>query len=280
MPPSISSRVPTSRGISWWWAGRLIRSAGARTRARSESSGMPHRSSAVEDGTLVLRDRRRPLGDLATARTSFPDRAGPNDALSRHWRHLQSDRGTPYRVRAALRAAAHEGHPREARPARDAPNRRARLSPHQRFRLFIRGELRSPVVGIGGRIYSEVSAIEDQPLSAAESGWSAFLLQRDYHDYFEAIGAGAYGWVQPTRPLRLEVSLRRDHERSLRATDPWSLLRNSDRWRRNPLIDDGHFFIDRCRGSPSTRATSGTCRTQAGSCRPDTSMARVTISRR
>ena len=28
----------------------------------------------------------------------------------------------------------------------------------------------------------------------------------------------------------------------MRATDPWSLLRNSDRWRRNPLIDDGHYF--------------------------------------
>jgi hypothetical protein len=29
----------------------------------------------------------------------------------------------------------------------------------------------------------------------------------------------------------------------VRATDPWSLLRNSDRWRRNPLIDDGHYFL-------------------------------------
>ena len=34
----------------------------------------------------------------------------------------------------------------------------------------------------------------------------------------------------------------RDAERSLRVSDPWSLLRNSDRWRRNPLIDDGHYF--------------------------------------
>jgi outer membrane protein assembly factor BamA len=48
--------------------------------------------------------------------------------------------------------------------------------------------------------------------------------------------------VQPTRSLRVELSLRRDHESSVRATDPWSLLRNSDRWRRNPLTDDGHYF--------------------------------------
>ena len=28
----------------------------------------------------------------------------------------------------------------------------------------------------------------------------------------------------------------------MRAVDPWSVFRNSDRWRRNPLIDDGHYF--------------------------------------
>jgi hypothetical protein len=27
----------------------------------------------------------------------------------------------------------------------------------------------------------------------------------------------------------------------VRASDPWSLFRNSDSWRRNPLIDDGHY---------------------------------------
>lgn len=95
---------------------------------------------------------------------------------------------------------------------------------------------------MAGRFYSEVQPIEDHPLSGSENGWSAFLLQRDYRDYFERRGIGGSAWVQPTAPLRLELSLRRDDERSLRATDPWSLLRNSDRWRRNPLIDDGHYF--------------------------------------
>jgi outer membrane protein assembly factor BamA len=110
------------------------------------------------------------------------------------------------------------------------------------FGYTTRAELRLPTVGITGRMYSEVDPIEDQPLSASENGWSAFLLQRDYRDYFERIGGGGAVWAQPWRPLRLELSLRRDHERSVRATDPWSLLRNSDRWRRNPLIDDGHYF--------------------------------------
>ena len=116
----------------------------------------------------------------------------------------------------------------------------ARLSSD--FGYGVRAELRFPAGGVAGRLYSEVAAFEDQPLSPAENGWSAFLLQRDYRDYFERRGGGGAAWVTPTRTLRFEVSLRRDQERSLRATDPWSLLRNSDRWRRNPLSDDGHYF--------------------------------------
>ncbi|HZB27551.1 MAG TPA: hypothetical protein VE282_03235, partial [Gemmatimonadales bacterium] len=95
---------------------------------------------------------------------------------------------------------------------------------------------------LGGRLYSEVAPIETEPLSRAENGWSAFLLQRDHWDYFERKGVTGFAYVFPTTALRLEVSLSRDAESSTRATDPWSLFRNSDRWRRNPLIDDGHYF--------------------------------------
>ena len=97
--------------------------------------------------------------------------------------------------------------------------------------------------GITGRLYSELAPIEDQPLSLSESGWSAFLLQRDYRDYFERRGGGGWPWVQPrpAAPIRA-LGPAATTERSVRATDPWSLFRNSDQWRRNPLIDDGHYF--------------------------------------
>ena len=49
-------------------------------------------------------------------------------------------------------------------------------------------------------------------------------------------------YIQPHPAWRVEFSISRDAERSVQITDPWSLLRNSDRWRRNPLIDDGHYF--------------------------------------
>jgi hypothetical protein len=107
--------------------------------------------------------------------------------------------------------------------------------------------------GVGGRLYNEVEPVEDQPLTTSESGWSAFLLQRDYRDYFEREGISGIAYVQPASALRIELSLSREAQRSVRATDPWSLFRNSDRWRRNPLVDDGHYFITSIQANYDTR---------------------------
>ncbi|HUF34566.1 MAG TPA: BamA/TamA family outer membrane protein [Gemmatimonadales bacterium] len=193
------------------------------------------------DGLLVLRERRRPLRDLAAARTTF--QTG--------------------RVRTTLLLATGGTYNRiEGLPIVFGPTFELRPTPRSALKLDLRGilrtagdgsrlssdfgyqtrlEYRSGRFGIAGRLYSEVSPIEDHPLSGSEVGWSALLLQRDYRDYFERRGGGGAVWVQPTRPLRLELSVRRDHERSVRAIDPWSIFRNSDQWRRNPLVDDGHF---------------------------------------
>jgi hypothetical protein len=197
------------------------------------------------DGLLVLRERRRPLGEIATARTTF--QVG--------------------KIRTTLSLATGGTYNRiEGLPVLFGPLFEFRPSSRSYARIDLRGILRTAgedtdlrsdfgyvaradlrfgggtEFGIGGRLYSEVEPIEDQPLSASESGWSAFLLQRDYRDYYDREGVAGMAYIQPARALRIEVSLSRDAQRSVRATDPWSLLRNSDRWRRNPLIDDGHYF--------------------------------------
>jgi hypothetical protein len=193
------------------------------------------------DGLLVVRERRRPLRELAAARTSF--QTG--------------------RVRTTLLLATGGTYNRvEGLPIVFGPTFELRPTPRSALKLDLRGilrtagegsrlssdfgyegrlEYRTGIFGVAGRFYSEVAAIEDQPLSESESGWSALLLQRDHHDYFERRGLGGSVWAQPIRPLRVELSLRRDHETSVRAIDPWSLFRNGEQWRRNPLVDDGHF---------------------------------------
>jgi hypothetical protein len=222
--------------------GRLIRAATARHTGRERVTWDAAPVLRNAEGSLVLRERRRLLGDLATARTSF------QTGKIRTTLFLATG-GTYNRV---------EGLPIVFGPLfelRPTPGTMARLDLRGILRTAAEGsrlsgdfgygarlELRAGGVGVAGRFYSETSALEDQPLSPSESGWSAFLLQRDYRDYFERRGGGGSLWVQAARPLRLEFSMRRDHERSVRATDPWSLLRNSDNWRRNPLIDDGHYF--------------------------------------
>jgi hypothetical protein len=188
------------------------------------------------DGMLALRERRRPLGEIATARTTFQAgkiRTTLSLATGGTYNRIE---GLPvlfgplFEFRPSSRTYARIDLRGILRTAGEDTDLRSD------FGYVVRADLRfggSTEFGIGGRLYSEVEPIEDQPLSAGESGWSAFLLQRDYRDYYERRGVAGMVYIQPARPLRIEVTLSRDSERSVRATDPWSLLRNSDRWRRN-----------------------------------------------
>jgi hypothetical protein len=196
----------------------------------------------TDDGTLVLRERRRPLGDLASARTSFQSGKVRTTLLLATGGTYDRVEGLPIMFGPSF----------ELRPTRNTFARldlrgvlrttstdESRLTDDFGYRARL--ELRYGVLGAAGQLYSEVQPFEDQPLSPAENGWSAFLLQRDYRDYYERIGGGGELWVNPIPALRVAGSVRRDDERSVRAADPWSLFRNSDSWRPNPLIDDGHY---------------------------------------
>ncbi len=225
--------------------GRLIRSPGTRHEGDERVFWDAAPVLRVADGTLVLRDRRRPLAGLATAKTTFQTGRVRTTLFLATGGTYNRVEGLPivfgplFELRPTRTTLARV----DLRGILRTAGQGSRLTSD--FGYTAGAEFRFPSTGFGGRIYSDVASIEDQPLSAAESGWSAFLLQRDYHDLFQRIGGEVYGWAQPAPSLRVALSLRRDHERSVRATDPWSLLRNSDRWRRNPLIDDGVYFLTR-----------------------------------
>ena len=222
--------------------GRLIRSPGARHEGRERVLWDAVPVMRSPEGTLVVRERRRTLGELASAKTTFQTGRVRTTLLLATGGTYERIEGLPivfgptFELRPSQSTVARLDLRGILRTAGDG----ARLS--SEFGYGIRAELRFPAGGVAGRLYSEIAPFEDHPLSPSENGWSAFLLQRDYRDYFERRGGGGAAWVNPTRTLRFEVSLRRDRERSLLATDPWSLFRNSDHWRRNPLSDDGHYF--------------------------------------
>ncbi len=109
---------------------------------------------------------------------------------------------------------------------------------------MFRGELRSGdirPVGFGVRAFDVVSPVEDWGLHNAEIGWGAFLFGRDYRDYFLNKGWAARAFVQPEKQIALSLELRHEWQTSVANQDPWTVFRNSEIWRPNPPIDEGHF---------------------------------------
>jgi len=121
---------------------------------------------------------------------------------------------------------------------------------------MLRTELRSGEVqsfGVGFRAYDVVTPIEDWGLRNAEVGWSAFVFARDYRDYYLNKGWAARAFAHPERQLALTFEVRRDWQASVAARDPWTLFRNSDAWRPNPPIDEGHYTTLSLNGTIDTR---------------------------
>ncbi len=221
--------------------GRLIRDELAVHRGRQRVYWDAAPVAHTEDGLLEIRERRRRFGELASARTSFQTGKVRTTLLLATGGTYNRIEGLPivFGPSFDLRTGRRSAFKLDLHGILRTAGGDSRLAD---FGYRARGEFRFGRFGIAGQVYSELAAIEDHPLSLSEVGWSSFLLQRDYRDYFDRRGYGGLAWVQPARPLRVEISRRRDDERSVRATDPWSLFRNSDRWRRNPLIDDGHYI--------------------------------------
>ena len=232
--------------------GRLIRAPGARQEGRQRVYWDAAPVARTDDGLLELRERRRPIGDLAAARTSFTTGKVRTTLLLSTGGTYNRIEGLPivFGPTFDLRTGRRSGFKLDLRGILRTAGTNTRLAD---FGYQARGEVRLGRFGLAGQVYSELTPIEDHPLSLSEVGWAAFLLQRDHRDYFDRRGYGGLAWAQVTRQLRLELSRRRDEERTVRATDPWSLFRNSDHWRPNPHIDDGHYITTGVRLDLDTR---------------------------
>ncbi len=198
------------------------------------------------DGALALREKRRGIGELATAEKTFQVgqvrttvRLTTTQTYNRieglglvfgpafEWRAAKAVTGT-LDLRGILRTGPD-----------NSPFRRD-------LGWLVRTDWRfngARGFGFGARTYSLISGIEENTLPRDEIGWNAFLFQRDNRDYFSSEGVGGSGYVYLSRRLRLDGSVRYERQGSVRANDPWSLFRNADRWRANPLIDDGHYTL-------------------------------------
>ena len=110
-------------------------------------------------------------------------------------------------------------------------------------------------VRIGATAHSLVDPIEDWQISDLESGLSTFLFHRDFRDHFERLGVSAFAtWDASSSPLSATAELRRDRHRSQAAGSPWSLFRNAEPWRPQPLVGEGTVTSARLSASFDTRS--------------------------
>ena len=98
-------------------------------------------------------------------------------------------------------------------------------------------------LAIGARHYDIVNPVEDWHLRDVEAALAAALFHRDYRDHYNRHGGGAYLTYSPGRDVDLTVSYSDERWATRRSRDPFSLFRNGDQWRDNPIVDDGRFHV-------------------------------------
>jgi len=95
---------------------------------------------------------------------------------------------------------------------------------------------------LGGTAHSVVDPIDTNGLRDIEASLAAFLLHRDYRDYFERQGFSGYlRYDEPDWGLHLGLEYRDDEHSFVPVGSPWTLKRNDAPWRPQPLVAEGRL---------------------------------------
>ena len=108
-------------------------------------------------------------------------------------------------------------------------------------------------IRIGGRMEDVVAPVEEWHLSDSEVGLASFLLHRDYRDYYNRHGTSLSVTGFIGNHLDATVSWADERWATPTARDPWSLFRDNQDWRPNPILDAGRFHLIRAGVSYDTR---------------------------
>jgi hypothetical protein len=98
-------------------------------------------------------------------------------------------------------------------------------------------------VALGAQLYDKVESIESWQMRGTEVALASFFFHRDFRDYFDRHGTRAYATLLmgPDAELQLGIAQERWGTRSV--ADPFTLFRDADQWRANPLVDEGKFRV-------------------------------------
>lgn len=93
---------------------------------------------------------------------------------------------------------------------------------------------------VGARAIDVIDPIEAWQLTKLENGLATFFLHTDYRDHYRRRGWSAYTTLTPRgAPLSLTAAYRDERNTSVAAGSPWTVYRNTDPWRPQPLVAEG-----------------------------------------
>ena len=95
-------------------------------------------------------------------------------------------------------------------------------------------------MAVGGTLYSMVEPMEDWGISNLEASLATFVLHKDFRDYYERTGWSAYGRFRlPFHPVEIRAEFVSEEHGFARVAGPWSLTKNLEPWREQPLVAEG-----------------------------------------
>src|SRR5687768_15275599 len=96
---------------------------------------------------------------------------------------------------------------------------------------------------LGARGYNLLESTENWQLGKSEASLSAFVIRRDYRDYYERRGGQARAGLFLGRGADITVSYSDENWTPRAEEGPWTLFKRSVAWRPNPVFDQGTMKI-------------------------------------
>jgi hypothetical protein len=97
-------------------------------------------------------------------------------------------------------------------------------------------------LAVGGSFFSLVEPVEDWGISNLEASLATFVLHKDFRDYYERTGWSAFARFRfPFHPVALRAGFVSEDHAFARVAGPWSLTKNQEPWREQPLVAEGSF---------------------------------------
>jgi hypothetical protein len=95
-------------------------------------------------------------------------------------------------------------------------------------------------LSVGGTLFSEVYPIEAWGITDLEASLATFLLHTDYRDYVRRRGWEVHARFMPrSLPFTARIDYRDERHEFAQVGSPWSLTRNDETWRPQPLVLEG-----------------------------------------